>query len=52
VELALDPSCTSDRTLSTAFVRTRVETVILSRVEPGAFLDALAGAEQGAAERA
>jgi hypothetical protein len=43
VELVLDPPCTTDRTLSTAFVRARVHTVIVSLAEPDAFLAALGG---------
>jgi hypothetical protein len=41
VELALDPPCTTERTLSTAFVRARVDRVIVSLAEPDAFLAAL-----------
>ena len=43
VELGLDPPCRTDRTMNTAFIRARVDTVIVSLAEPDAFLAVLAG---------
>ena len=41
VELTLDPPCRTPRTLSTTFLRATVRTVVVSLVDPDAFLAAL-----------
>jgi hypothetical protein len=42
VELRVDPPFRTDRALSTGFVRARVDRVVVSLVDPEAFLAALA----------
>jgi hypothetical protein len=41
VELALDPPCRTDRTMSSGFQRARVDTLVMSLVDPDGFLVAL-----------
>jgi hypothetical protein len=45
VQLNIDPPFRTDRTLSTGFARSRVDTVIISLVDPDAFLAALAASQ-------
>ena len=42
VELTLDPPCSTGRTLNTAYLNQRVRSLILSMVDPDAFLAAVA----------